>query len=327
MNRIDPILDMITHSYPQVRRDRIALFTEMNNSNVEPPKVLFIEFHGNRVDDVRNLQQEIQLLVDRSGYNCRIEFVCDGWLPIDSNGNVALFELEARYQRALKAKENKEILDGSFSTLPDEKKDCFRYFGNESKIRTPCEITYPSYITVGNWVSLGRYGKIIMLPEESYDYRYLKNLSQMHYPDIANSFDYESCAISRPADLYFGDGTTLGDRYFIICTKSIKFGHHVMAASDLFVSDCHHTFEQVLLPPVLLPVSEGKDVIIGDHTWIGIRCSILEGVRIGRHSVIAAHSVVKSDVEPYTLVAGVPATKKKTFNPPHYEINENSIRD
>jgi acetyltransferase-like isoleucine patch superfamily enzyme len=57
-------------------------------------------------------------------------------------------------------------------------------------------------------------------------------------------------------------------------------------------------------------------VSIGDHVWIGIRCSILEGVTIGRHSVVAAHSVVKDDVPPYALAAGTPAKIRRHFAPP-----------
>ncbi len=53
----------------------------------------------------------------------------------------------------------------------------------------------------------------------------------------------------------------------------------------------------------------GGDVIIGDHVWIACRALILPGVRIGEGAVVAAGAVVTQDVEPYTIVAGVPARK------------------
>lgn len=51
----------------------------------------------------------------------------------------------------------------------------------------------------------------------------------------------------------------------------------------------------------------GGDVIIGDRVWIGYRAIILPGVTIGEGAVVGAGSVVTKNVEPYTIVAGVPA--------------------
>jgi acetyltransferase-like isoleucine patch superfamily enzyme len=48
-------------------------------------------------------------------------------------------------------------------------------------------------------------------------------------------------------------------------------------------------------------------VTIEDDVWICDYAVILPGVRIGKGSVVGAHSVVKSDVAPGTVVAGQPA--------------------
>lgn len=53
----------------------------------------------------------------------------------------------------------------------------------------------------------------------------------------------------------------------------------------------------------------GGDVVIGDRVWIGYRAVVLPGVTIGEGAVVAAGAVVSRDVEPYTIVAGVPAKK------------------
>lgn len=52
-------------------------------------------------------------------------------------------------------------------------------------------------------------------------------------------------------------------------------------------------------------------VKIKDDVWIGAGAIILSGVTIGECSVIGAGAVVTRDVEPYTIVAGVPAKKIK----------------
>lgn len=55
--------------------------------------------------------------------------------------------------------------------------------------------------------------------------------------------------------------------------------------------------------------------VIGNDVWIGEDVSILEGVTIGDGAIIGAGALVTKDVEPYTVVGGVPAkTIKKRFN-------------
>ena len=59
-----------------------------------------------------------------------------------------------------------------------------------------------------------------------------------------------------------------------------------------------------------------KPVTIKRGCWIGARVTILPGVTIGEHSVVAAGSVVTRNVPPYTLVGGVPATRIRKFDKP-----------
>jgi len=62
---------------------------------------------------------------------------------------------------------------------------------------------------------------------------------------------------------------------------------------------------------------QGKgDTVIKDGVWIGMRAMIMPGVTLGEGAVIAAQSVVTSDVPPYTMVAGSPAREiRKRFAP------------
>ena len=50
-------------------------------------------------------------------------------------------------------------------------------------------------------------------------------------------------------------------------------------------------------------------VRIADKAWIGRRVTILKGVEIGEGAIVATGSVVTQAVEPWTLVAGVPARR------------------
>ena len=53
---------------------------------------------------------------------------------------------------------------------------------------------------------------------------------------------------------------------------------------------------------------EYEKIEIGNDVWIGSNVIILDGIKIGDGAVIGAGSVVTKDVEPYSIVAGVPAT-------------------
>lgn len=50
-----------------------------------------------------------------------------------------------------------------------------------------------------------------------------------------------------------------------------------------------------------------NSIVINDYAWLGIGCTILQGVKIGKGAVIAAGAVVTKDVPDYSVVGGVPA--------------------
>ena len=57
------------------------------------------------------------------------------------------------------------------------------------------------------------------------------------------------------------------------------------------------------------------DIIIGNDVWIGYNAVILSGVKIGDGAIIGAKAVVTKDVEPYSIVGGVPAREiRKRFD-------------
>jgi len=61
----------------------------------------------------------------------------------------------------------------------------------------------------------------------------------------------------------------------------------------------------------------GAEVIIEEGVWIGTNAIINPGVSLGKGCVVGAGAVVTHDVEPFTLVAGVPAKKIKALPQTH----------
>ena len=63
------------------------------------------------------------------------------------------------------------------------------------------------------------------------------------------------------------------------------------------------------------PIRNNRPVIIGNDVWIGANVIILPGVKIGDGAILAAGTVVTKDVEPYSIVGGVPSKIiRKRFN-------------
>ena len=57
----------------------------------------------------------------------------------------------------------------------------------------------------------------------------------------------------------------------------------------------------------LKSAEDGYSVVIGNDVWIGQGVSIKSGIRIGDGAVIGTGAVVTKDVNPYSIVGGVPA--------------------
>ena len=79
-----------------------------------------------------------------------------------------------------------------------------------------------------------------------------------------------------------------------------------------------------------------KKTIIEHDCWIGQRVMIKAGVRIGVGSIIGAGSLITKDVEPYTIVGGVPGKVirkrfkkniiKKLLKSKWWELSEDNLK-
>ena len=64
---------------------------------------------------------------------------------------------------------------------------------------------------------------------------------------------------------------------------------------------------------------EGRDIVIGEGVWVASNATVVGPSTIGEHAVVGACSLVQGDVEPYTVVAGVPAKEIKRLERPDAE--------
>src|SRR6185369_10201510 len=82
-------------------------------------------------------------------------------------------------------------------------------------------------------------------------------------------------------------------------------GNNVSIAGEVRI----YTMEHDIDSPDFAEI--GAPVVIDDYVVIGTRVTILPGVHIGKGAVIASGAVVTKDVEPYSVVGGIPAKEIK----------------
>jgi acetyltransferase-like isoleucine patch superfamily enzyme len=110
------------------------------------------------------------------------------------------------------------------------------------------------------------------------------------------------------------DRVCIGMDATISAAKRIEIGENVFTARNVYISDHGHEFHDVTKPTAQQGIGHVAEVSIGADTWIGQNAVILPGVKIGRHCVIGANSVVNDDIPDYCVAAGAPARVVRTYN-------------
>jgi acetyltransferase-like isoleucine patch superfamily enzyme len=144
-------------------------------------------------------------------------------------------------------------------------------------------------------------------------------LSRLYQRLLSRPGPYIMAQNRRYAAFEIGEGTYgRPEVSFYDAGATLKIGSYTSIAPgvQILLGGEHHTGWVTTYPFSLLfdearslpgyPASKG-DVVIGSDVWIGQDALILSGACIGHGAVVAARSVVKGEVAPYSIVAGSPA--------------------
>ena len=108
-----------------------------------------------------------------------------------------------------------------------------------------------------------------------------------------------------PPNIEIGEDSILGEDIVLDGRAPLKIGNHVDIASEVMIYNSQHDMETDHFAALESVVKE--PVIIEDYVFIGPRAIILPGVTIGKGAVVGAGAVVTKDVDPFSIVGGVPA--------------------
>jgi acetyltransferase-like isoleucine patch superfamily enzyme len=104
------------------------------------------------------------------------------------------------------------------------------------------------------------------------------------------------CSVNEFAILFGGSETGGG----------LEIGNDVRIAAHVRIVPMNHIYED---PKTVIHLQEIRclGIKIEDDVWLGAGCTVLDGVTIGKGSVIGAGAVVTKDIPPYSIAVGVPA--------------------
>lgn len=132
---------------------------------------------------------------------------------------------------------------------------------------------------------------------------------------LAKNFPYNSVRIwgLRLCGYEVGQNVYVGEDLIIASPISeqscdLKIGNRVAIAprvTILLSSDANWSKLMTIIKPIRSTVALNHDC------WIGAGAIILPGVSIGKGAIVGAGAVVTKNVDPFTVVAGVPARKIK----------------
>ncbi|MCA9873670.1 MAG: acyltransferase [Ardenticatenaceae bacterium] len=114
---------------------------------------------------------------------------------------------------------------------------------------------------------------------------------------------YMGTEIRSPSNIQIGTGTSIGHGAILDGRGGLLIGNNVNFSTGVWIWTAEHVVNSGDF------VVRREPVYIQDHVWCSARVTILPGVTIGEGAVVAAGAVVTKDVEPYTIVGGVPAKK------------------
>lgn len=151
-------------------------------------------------------------------------------------------------------------------------------------------------IKIGNNVQIERFATFECHDESSVievgDGTIVKSFAMLSAQPGGNIRIGDNCSINPYCVLYGHGGLTIGNNVRIATHTVIIPANHVFSDKNIPIKDQGLT---------------KVGIVIGDDVWVGAGVRILDGCRIGRGAIIGAGAVVTKDVQPYSVVVGVPA--------------------
>lgn len=111
--------------------------------------------------------------------------------------------------------------------------------------------------------------------------------------------------IKYPWRLDIGDYVWIGEKVWMANESLVSIGNNVCISHEVLILCCGHSYSKEAFDVYNYPI------VIEDGVWLGAQSSILGGIKISSHAVLALKSVANKDLDAYSIYRGNPAVKIK----------------
>ncbi len=119
----------------------------------------------------------------------------------------------------------------------------------------------------------------------------------------------------KNGDIVLESNVNISANCMIFSASEVRVGaNFLMAAYCYLVGGTHH-FDDLTLP-VIQQKRSSRGIVLEPGGWLGAHVTVMDGVRLGKHAVIGAGSVVNRNIPDYAVAAGVPVTFVNKRKPP-----------
>lgn len=112
---------------------------------------------------------------------------------------------------------------------------------------------------------------------------------------------FSGFSVRSPQKLIVEDGVSIGPKVLLDARCGITIHANAVIAFEAIIWSLNHDYNDIHF------CGKGAPVEIGANAWICSRSMILPGIKIGEGAIVASGAIVTKDVEPWTVVAGIPA--------------------
>jgi len=120
-----------------------------------------------------------------------------------------------------------------------------------------------------------------------------------------NCHFYPASRVWAPWNLICEDLATAGDGAEIYNPAPVFLGSHAILSQNSYLCGAAHDFDDPSFPLLAYPME------VGSYAWVCARACVGPGVKVGEGAVLGLASAATSDLEAWSVYAGVPAVKVK----------------
>ena len=129
-------------------------------------------------------------------------------------------------------------------------------------------------------------------------------------PHFYNTYTYIEARTSH-SEIIFGDHVSTNNNLSIVSEQKVVIGSHTLMGCNCSIIDSN--FHDLNPQNRLQTDPNPKAVILGENVFLGNSVTILKGVELGDHCVVASGSVVNCSFPENSVIAGNPAVLVKTL--------------